>query len=65
MVTTFTCNECDDIICPAINAVLPAIGINRHFPRDMVHGHADHFGLAIPHLYDSQGFSHLSALLKF
>jgi len=65
MVTTFSCNECDDIFCPAINAVLPALGINHHFPQDMIHGHADHFRLAIPNLYNSQGFLHLSALLKF
>jgi len=31
----------------------------------MIYGHTDHFGLAIPNLYDSQGFLHLSALLKF
>jgi len=65
MVTTFSCHECDDIFHLAINAVLPVLGINRHFPQDMLYGHADHFGLAIPNLYDSQGFLHLSALLKF
>jgi len=65
MVTTFSRKECDDILHPALHAVLPALGVNHHFPRDMIYGHADHFGLAIPNLYDSQGFSHLSTLLKF
>jgi len=32
MVTTFSCHECDDIFHPAINVVLPALGINCHFP---------------------------------
>jgi len=31
----------------------------------MVYGHGKHFGLGIPHLYDTQGFLHLTALLKF
>jgi len=65
MVTTFSRAECDDILRPALQTVLPALGVNRHFPRDMLYGHADHFGLAIPNLYDSQGFLHLLALLKF
>jgi len=65
MVSTFLHSECNAILCLAMNAVLPMIGINHQFPRDMVFGHSDHFGLAIPHLYDSQGFLHLSALIKF
>jgi len=65
MVMTFSHSECKDILHPALNAVLPTIGINQHFPHDMVYGHSDHFGLAILHLYDSQGFYHLSALIKF
>jgi len=31
----------------------------------MVYRHGKHFGLGIPHLYDTQGFLHLMALLKF
>jgi len=65
MVTTFLRSECKDILQPALNAILLAIGMNQHFPQDMAYGHFDQFGLAIPHLYDSQGFLHLSALLKF
>ncbi len=65
MVTTFSRDECKDILHLAINAVLPVIGINHHFPRNMVYGHNNHLGLTIPHLYNSQGFLHLSALLKF
>jgi len=30
-----------------------------------VYGHGKHFALGIPHLYDTQGFLHLTALLKF
>jgi len=31
----------------------------------MVYGYLDQFGLAIPHQYDSQGFIHMTAILKF
>ncbi len=31
----------------------------------MVYGHGKHFGLGILHLYDTQGFLHLTAILKF
>jgi len=65
MVTTFSRKECDDILRPALNAFLPSIGVNWHFPRDMIYDHNDLLGLAIPHLYDSQGFLHMSAMLKF
>jgi len=58
-------SDCDAILCPTLNTVLPTTGIKHHFPRDMVYGHSDHFGLAIPHLYNLQGFLHLSALIKF
>jgi len=65
MTTTFTKKECENILRPAILQLLPAIGMNRHFPRLMEYGHGKHFGLGIPHLYDMQGFLHLMALLKF
>jgi len=31
----------------------------------MVYGHGKHFGLGILHLYDTQGFLHLTEILKF
>jgi len=65
MTTTFTKQECKNISWLAILQLLPAIGINQHFPWLMVYGHGQHFGLGIPHLYDTQGFLHLMAILKF
>jgi len=53
------------ILRHALNALLPVIGIDRHFPCNIVHGHSAHFGLTTPQFYDSQGFLNLSALLKF
>jgi len=32
MVTTFSRKECNNILCLALNAFLPSIGVNRHFP---------------------------------
>jgi len=65
MTTTFTKQEYENILQPAILQLLPAIGINQHFPWLMVYGHGKHFALGIPHLYDTQGFLHLTAILKF
>jgi len=65
MATTLTWEQCEQILRPALYQLLPAIGINRHFPRKMVYGHKSQYGLGIPHLYDLQGFQHLSALMKF
>jgi len=31
----------------------------------MVYGHNDHHGLGIPHLYDTQGYCHLLAVMRF
>jgi len=31
----------------------------------MVYGHNDHHGLGVPHLYDTQGYRHLQALMQF
>jgi len=65
MATTFTQQECDQILSLALKVALPAIGLNCHFPRDMIFGLNDHHGLGLPHLYNTQGFWHLQALMKF
>jgi len=65
MATTLSRADCDAIIKPALKVALPAIGLNRHFPRQMVYGHNDHHGLGVPHLYDTQGYRHLLAMMQF
>jgi len=65
MATTLSRQECDQIMRPVLKVTLPAIGLNHHFPWKMVYGHNDHHGLALLHLYDTQGFRHLMAVLQF
>jgi len=50
---------------PAINKVLPALGINRHFPRAVVHRLKSHQGLAIPNLFTEQTIAHITTLLRY
>lgn len=63
MATTFTRAECDELMKPVFKVALSSLGIHSKFPRAMLYGHNKHHGLAIPHLYDAQGYLHLSALL--
>jgi len=63
MMTTFSHEQCDDILKPAIKVLLPAIGMNQNFSRLMVFGHQNCYGLGIPNLYNTQGYLHLVALL--
>ena len=61
--TSLTAQECTHILDPALKAALPAAGINRHFPRAIVHGPQLYGGLQVPHLYQSQGIKHIDCLI--
>jgi len=50
--TNFSKEQCEEIMRPAFMSLLPAIGLNQHFPLLMLFGHQDHYGLTLPHLYD-------------
>jgi len=62
MATTFTHEQCIAILQPAFSSILPAIGLNQHFPYLMLFGHQHHYGPGIPLLYDNQSYLHLVAL---
>ena len=57
--TTFTQAECYEIMSPLISAALPYIGVNRFFPRVMVHAPLAMQGLALPDIYVEQAIGHL------
>ena len=63
--TTFSEDECTQLIRPILEAGLPASGINRHMARAVVHGPVELQGLGIPNLYQTQITSHISKLLRF
>ncbi len=57
--TTFSKKECVSILSPLLQAVLPAAGICRNFPRVLVHAPTKYQGLGVPHLYSDQGIAHI------
>jgi len=63
--TTFSKEQCEEIMLSALKSLLPVIGLNRHFPQLMLFGHQDHYSMAFPHLYDTQGNLHIVVLFSF
>jgi len=63
--TTLGKQQCAEIMKPAINKALPALGINRHFLRAVAHGPKSHQGLAIPNLFMEQTIAHITMLLCY
>jgi len=63
--TNFNEEQCQEIMKRALASTLPAMGINRHFPRVVAHGPGSHQGLEIPNLYTEQLIAHIITLLWF
>ena len=57
--TTFTKQECYDLLTPLLKVALPTVGINRHFPRLMLHAPLSVKGWALQNPYVEQGLGHL------
>jgi hypothetical protein len=55
MATSLSHDQCNTIMWPLLNAGLPAIGINSHLTRMVVHGPRRLQGLGIPDLWVLQG----------
>jgi len=64
-VTTFTENQCHDVMKPILNVGLPKIGCNRSMPRSLVHGPLGYAGLNLPHLYTEQAVTQLTLLMRY
>ena len=52
-------------MAPLLGAALPASGINRHFPQDIVYGPKLYGGLGIPNLYHTQGVDHIDRIHSY
>jgi hypothetical protein len=59
-----TQQECLAIMAPIIQFLLPALGICRSFPRDIVFAPKTFFGLGIQHLYTLQETIQLCNIVK-
>ena len=62
-ITTFTAKECMKIQSPFFNALLPKLGINRHMPRDLLHGPTKIAGLGLVNLEAEQLAMHVSGMI--
>jgi len=63
--TTFTEKQCETLLKPVLNQGLPAMGINRNFPRVVVHGPLAYQGLNFPNLFTEQLILHIWTLVKY
>ncbi len=55
MSTSLSQAQCDSIMVPILDAALPALGVNRHLTRTVVHAPKKYQGLGIPELWTTQG----------
>lgn len=60
--TCLSQKECQHIMAPLPSAVLPVLGMNQHFPHDIIYGPKCYGGLAIPNLFLTQGVDHVEQL---
>eukprot|EP00957_Ditylum_brightwellii_P080968 6158815-Ditylum_brightwellii.AAC.1 len=52
--TTWTQKECERLMSPFINTILPKLGLNRHFPRVVLHRATKYGGFQMAHFYAEQ-----------
>jgi len=63
--TTFTKQQCNQIMAPLLQQGLAHAGVVRSFPRALVHGPLQHGSLDIPHLYTEQTVAHARTILRY
>jgi len=61
--TTLSKQQCNEIMAPALHQALPAMGICRNFPRQVVHGPLSHMGLGIPHIHTLQEVARIKDMM--
>jgi exonuclease III len=64
LVTTMTKTQCDHIMSPILQAILPSIQVQRNLPRDLVFAPIEFQGLGISCLWATQLISHIQCILK-
>ena len=62
--TTFSSQDCVDIMTPAYQAALPKLGSNRNIPLVYRYASVATQGLGLPHIYTMQGTSHIQVLIS-
>jgi len=64
-VTTFTEQQCAELMKPILGVGLPKIGCVRSMPRAVVHSPLELSGLNIPNLYTEQAITQIVMLLRY
>ena len=62
-ISSYTQRECTFIQAPAMAALLPKIGLNRHTSKNIIHGPIQYGGLQLNDLYTDQGIGQLRLLI--
>jgi len=65
VVTTFTHQQCRQIMQPILSAGLLAAGIVHTFPRAIIHGPWQWGGSNIPNLFTKQLITHVHTMMKY
>jgi len=63
--TTFTCQQCQHILAPALTQDLARVGVVCTYPRTLAHGPLQYGGLDIPNLYSEQAIAHIHTILQY
>jgi len=63
--TTFSEAQCQGIMQLVLQFGLPALGVNRNFPRAVAHGLVTYQGLNLPNLHTEQLITHILTVLKY
>ncbi len=63
--TTFTPQQCSQIMAPLLKQGLPKAGVIRTFPRALAYGPLQYGGLEIPNLYTEQIIAHITTILRY
>jgi hypothetical protein len=64
MATCLSEKQCTDVMAPALMAALPASGIQRRFPRELLYGPLAAQGLGLPFIFTSQTIEHCITCLR-
>ena len=62
--TTLTLEQCNVLMASLLAVALPSIGVNRHFPKVMVHAPLLIQGFAVPHPYVEHGLGHMQRFVE-
>jgi hypothetical protein len=61
--TNLTKEQCQQIMAPVINYSLPAMGVCRNYPRDLVFSSTKYCGIGIKHIYTLQEIVRIKDIL--